>query len=263
MADKGYDLAGKRIIVTGSSRGIGRAIALICACAGADVVVNYHKNIDAAADIVCKIENLGTRARAIQADVAKSADVKRLFDEAVHFLGGIDAVAISAGIASRAVYVRETPDDEIERVFSVDLLGAYYCAREAAKHMHPQKSGLIAMISSVAAKTCGPKMGPYGVSKAALEGLKDILAKEEAASSIRVNNILPGLVNTDMGRQFLKPYGIEEVRSIGEILPMGRVCEPEDIGHLFAFLASDEGSYITGQSIMIEGGMTLVEGLMK
>jgi len=263
MRDALFDLGGKRILITGGSRGIGRAIAMNCASFGADIAINYHKNSDAANDIVREIDNLGTRAISIQADVAKSADVELLFDEAVRFLGGIDAVAINAGIASRAVYVRETPNDEIERVFSVDLLGAYYCAREAAKHMHPQKSGLIAMISSVAAKTCGPKMGPYGVAKAALEGLKDILAKEEASSSIRVNNILPGLVNTDMGRQFLKPYGIEEVRSIGEILPMGRVCEPEDIGHLFAFLASDKGSYITGQSIMIEGGMTLVEGLMK
>ncbi len=256
-----HDLTGQKILVTGAARGIGKGIALVCARAGADVVINYRKNTDQAAEVVAEIQKLGRKAKAIQGDVAVSADVKRVFAEAKEFLGGLDSVAVNAGIASKSINVRETPDEEIERVFAVDLLGAYYCAREAAAILHEQKHGLIVMISSVVANTRGAKMGPYAVAKAALEGLMTMLAREEAQARVRVNNILPGLVNTDMGLKVVKPMGIKDLKQIGPAFPMGRICEPEDIGNLFAFLASPAGSYITGQSIQVDGGQTLVKGM--
>ncbi|MCW5829081.1 MAG: SDR family oxidoreductase [Deltaproteobacteria bacterium] len=255
------DLTGQKVLVTGGSRGIGRGIALACARAGADVAVNYVKSAEAAAETVAEIQKLGRKATALQGDMSKPADVKRVFAGAKEFLGGLDAAAINAGIASKAVFVRETADEEIERVFAVDLLGAYYCAREAAAIFHEQKHGLIVMISSVLAQTRSAKMGPYAVAKAALEGLMTMLAREEAQARVRVNNILPGLVNTDMGLKVVKPMGFKEVSQLGPAFPLGRVCEPEDIGNLFAFLASPAGSYITGQSIMVEGGSTLVKGM--
>ncbi|MEW6774904.1 MAG: SDR family oxidoreductase [Bdellovibrionota bacterium] len=259
-----YDLTGQKVLVTGASRGIGRGIALCCARAGADVVVNYNKGAEGAATVVAEIEKLGRRAKAVQGDVSKSEDVSRLFSEGSAFLGGLDAVAVNAGIASKSLPVRETPDEEIARVFAVDLLGAYYCAREAAKHLHEQKKGgLIVMISSVVAQTRGAKMGPYCVAKAGLEGLMTMLAKEEAPSKIRVNNILPGLVNTDMGKKVLKPLGITDPAVVGKAMPFGRVCEPDDIGNLFVYLASSGGSYLTGQSILVEGGTTLIPGMMR
>lgn len=255
------DLTGQKILVTGAGRGIGRGIAMIAAQQGADVVINYNRSADAANEVVTAIQKMGRRAKAIQADVSVPSDVTRLYTEAKEFLGGLDATAINAGIASKSVFVRDTTDEEIHRVFAVDLLGAYYCAREAAKIMHEQKSGLIVMISSVLAQTRGAKMGPYAVAKAALEGLMTMLAREEAQFRVRVNNILPGLVNTDMGLKVVKPMGIKDLKQIGPGFPMGRVCEPEDIGNLFAFLASPAGSYVTGQSIMVEGGQTLVKGM--
>jgi len=258
----GIDLTGQKIFITGAGRGIGRGIALVCARQGADVVINYNRSADAAEAVVKEIQALGRRAKAVQGDVSKSADVKRCFAEAREFLGGLDSACINAGIASKSINVRDTTDEEIERVFSVDLLGAYYCAREAAAIMHEQKHGLIVMISSVLANTRGAKMGPYCVAKAALEGLMTMLAREEAQFRVRVNNILPGLVNTDMGLKVVKPMGIKDLKQIGPGFPLGRVCEPEDIGNLFAFLASPAGSYITGQSIMVEGGSTLVKGLL-
>ena len=256
-----YDLSGQKVLVTGGSRGIGRGIALCAARAGADVVLSYNKNAEMAASAVSEIEKLGRKAKAIQSDAAKPADCSRLFDEAAAFLGKIDAVAVNAGIASKAVSVRETSDEEIERVFAVDLLGAYYCAREAAKKLHEQKSGLIALVSSVIANQRGAKMGPYCVAKTALLGLSTMLAREEAPFRVRVNSILPGLVNTDMGRKVLKPLGGMDPAVLGKAMPMGRVCEPEDIGNLFVFLASPAGSYITGQAIEVEGGTTLIKGM--
>lgn len=262
MSAQPYDLSGQKILVTGSSRGIGRAIAICSARAGADVVVNYRKNADAAQEVVRKIESLGGKATAIGADVSNPDEVRSLFVQSKEFLGGLSAVAVNAGIASKAVTVRDTPDEEIERVFATDLLGAYYCAREAAKILHEQKQGgTIVMISSVLAETRGAKMGPYAVAKTALEGLKTMLAREEAKARIRVNNILPGLVNTDMGAKVTKPMGVDDPAKLGPAFPFGRVCEPEDIGNVFVFLASTAGSYVTGQSIMVEGGTTLIPGM--
>ncbi|MCB0219847.1 MAG: SDR family oxidoreductase [Chrysiogenetes bacterium] len=259
--EKPYSLEGQKIAITGASRGIGRGIALQCARAGADIAVGYNSNAEAAGEVVAEAKKLGVKAVAVKCNVADSGEVRAFYDGAVDALGGLDATAINAGISSKAVNVRATSDEEIERVFAVDLLGAYYSAREAARIFHEQKSGLIVMISSVLAETRGAKMGPYCVAKAALEGLMTMLAREEAPFRVRVNNILPGLVNTDMGKQVLKPMGITDPAMVGKAMPMGRVCEPEDIGNLFAFLASPAGSYITGQSIMVEGGTTLVKGL--
>lgn len=256
-----HSLKGQKIAITGASRGIGRGIALVCARAGADIAVGYNKNADSAEEVVKELKALGVNAFAMKCNAADSGEVRAFFDTAKEKLGGLDAAAINAGIASKAINVRETPDEEIERVFAVDLLGAYYSAREAARIFHEQKHGLIVTISSVVATTRGAKMGPYCVAKSALEGLMTMLAREEAPFRVRVNNILPGLVNTDMGKKVLKPMGITDPTVVGKAMPMGRVCEPEDIGNLFAFLASPAGSYITGQSIQVEGGTTLVKGM--
>lgn len=243
-------LEGKVALVTGSSRGIGRGIAMEMAREGADVVVNYRRDAAAAESVVQAIRELGRAAVAVQADVAEWAAVQGLVEEALRQFGRIDVVVANSGIASRVQSVWDFDLDAYHRVINTNLHGAFYTCKATAKHLVDQGSGSIVLISSIGADACAPMGAPYYVSKAAVNALTKCLAKECAPAGVRVNCIAPGLVLTDMGERVVQLYGKEVIHSI----PLSRGGTPEDIGRAAVFLASDDASFITGKILRVDGG---------
>jgi len=244
-------LDGKIALVTGSSRGIGRGIALAFAAEGADLVINYRRDEAAAAETVGAIEALGRRAVAIQADVAEWTQVESLVQRTLEAFGHFDIVVANSGVASRTYTIWDMPLEEWHRVININLNGVFYTCKAATKHLVDRRQGAIILVSSIGADACGPMGAPYYVSKAGVNALTKTLAKECAAAGVRVNCVAPGLVASDMGNRLLKAYGEDTlVRSI----PLGRAGQPEDIGRAAVYLASDDASFVTGKILRVDGG---------
>jgi 3-oxoacyl-[acyl-carrier protein] reductase len=240
-------LDGKIAIVTGSSRGIGRAIAERLARDGANLVVNYSKGADAAREVVSAVDRAGGRARAVQADVSRVEDVRRLFDEAGK-LGDIDIVVANAGIAMFGP-LAEMRDEDYERVFAVNTRGTFFVLREAARRL--RAGGRIVTVSTAATMLSSATGSLYLASKAAAEQLTRVLSKELGARCITVNVVSPGVTDTDM------LAGVPQFRQIGiKQSPLGRLGLPTDIADVVGFLASDDARWITGQNLQASGGMT-------
>jgi NAD(P)-dependent dehydrogenase (short-subunit alcohol dehydrogenase family) len=218
---------------------------------GADVAINYRKDADAAARTVEEIRALGRRAAGFQADVADYEAVEKMTDAAFRELGKIDVVVANSGVASRPSPVATLDLAEWHRVLDVDLNGAFYTCRSAVPRLLEQKSGVILLVSSVGADLCAPFGAPYYVSKAGVNALTKVLARELAPEKIRVNCIAPGFVLSDMGERMKKALG-EEVLLSG--IPLGRAGTPDEIGKLAVFLASPDASWITGKIYRIDGG---------
>lgn len=249
------ELTGRVALVTGSSRGIGRAIALGLAADGADVVVNYRKEADAAAEVVAAVEGLGRRAVAIGASVDDFEECRRLVAEAVEAMGQLDIVVCNAGIASRGRAVVDSDPAEIARVVGTHAFSAWYVCHEAVPHLRARPRGDIVMISSVASMSNGANGTPYNMAKAALESLAFTLAKEERPHGIHVNVVAPGLVETEMGRRLaLAVAGVTDLRQIDEVMPFGRVCQPDDVANVVRFFCSEKASYLTGERLYVWGG---------
>lgn len=244
-------LDGRIALVTGASRGIGRAIALEFAREGAHVAVNFRKQAEAAADTVRAIEALGRKAVAIPADVAEWAACQHLVEAAEAALGPLDIVVANGGIASRPGAVADLPVEEWHRVMNTDLHGCFYTVKAAVPGMLARRRGVILTISSVGADRCAPGGAPYYAAKAAVNALTRTLANEVAAHGIRVNAIAPGVVLSDMGERMVRAVGPELIAAI----PLGRAGQPEEIGKLAAFLASDDAAWITGKIYRIDGGV--------
>ena len=245
-------LSGKAALVTGSSRGIGRAIALELAREGADVAINYRRDAGAAEEAAAAIRALGRRAVVGQADVSDYAAVERFVETAVRELGRLDVVVANSGVASRPAPVATLPLEEWHRVIGVDLNGAFYTCRATVPKLLERKSGgCVILVSSVGANLCSPFGAPYHASKAGVNALTKVLAKELAPEKIRVNAIAPGLVMSEMGERMKKALGEETLLSG---IPLGRAGEPWEIGKLAAFLASDDAGFITGQIVRADGG---------
>jgi 3-oxoacyl-[acyl-carrier protein] reductase len=243
-------LKGLNALVTGASRGIGRGIALELAREGANVVVNFRRDEQAACETVAAIEAMGRSAVGVRADVAEWDQVAALSERAIAAFGHLDIVVANSGIASRVQSVWDMDVDHWHKVIGVNLHGVFYTCKATAKHLVDRRRGTIILISSIGADTCAPFGAPYYVAKAGVNALTKSLAKECAPAGVRVNCIAPGLVSSDMGERLLKFHG----ESLLSGIPLGRAGRPDEIGKMAAYLASEDASFITGKIIRIDGG---------
>lgn len=239
-------------IVSGGSRGIGRAIVLELACEGADVVFNYLKSKDLAEGVKKEVESKSKEALIFQADVKDLEAMKRMVAEAKKHFGRLDIIVNNAGILrDKALMFMEAED--WEEVISTNLSGAFNLVRAAIVTLMKEKRGNIINITSVAGIKGTPRQANYSASKAGLIGLTKSLAKEVAAYNIRVNAVAPGYVETDMLDGLKEDYKKELLNNI----PLGRFGTSEEVAKLVAFLASDKSNYITGQVISVDGGLAI------
>ena len=250
-------LDGRSALITGGSRGIGRAIALRFAAEGAQVGINYTSNEKAAAEVVNEINDLGMTAHAYQADVADETATTQMIETAIKDFGQVDILINNAGLGSAAIdrpNIADATNNQWSRLLDVNLWGPIYLCRGLVPHMRSAPRSDIVMISSIAAQSLNPGFGVYSVSKAALEAMAHTLAREEKTHGMRVNMIAPGLVDTDMGRKIVQATGgPNDIRDIDSRSPFGFVCTAEDIAATVAHLCSEDGRYITNQRITIAG----------
>lgn len=241
-------LKGKVALVTGASRGIGRGIAERLAKDGATIVVNYTKSAGEAEKVVSGIKGQGGNAMAVQADVSKVEDIKRLFQETKKVYGRLDILVNNAGIFW-AKPILETTEEEYDQMFAVNAKGQFFALQEAAKHM--AEGGRIVNISTGGTKRAFPGISAYGGSKSALEFFTKVAAKELGPKHITVNTVSPGYTETDM-------LSDPQFRTTGiEASPLGRLGTPADIAKVVAFIVSDDGGWITGDTIQAGGGVAI------
>lgn len=245
-------LKDKIALVTGASRGIGRAIALMLAEAGATVIVNYKGNQEAADEVVGRITEADGRALAIQADIGKAEEVERLFKTVLDRYGRLDILVNNAGITRDTLLLRMKEDD-FDRVIETNLRGVYLCTKAALRPMTKARGGRIINITSVVGLIGNAGQANYAAAKAGMIGFTKAAAREMASRGITVNAVAPGYITTDITGALN-----EQMRAaILENIPLGRLGTPEDVANLVCFLASDSASYITGQTLTVDGGMVM------
>jgi glucose 1-dehydrogenase/3-oxoacyl-[acyl-carrier protein] reductase len=245
-------LKGKKALVTGASRGIGRGIAEVFADEGADVAVNYVESAKAAEEVVKGIRAQGRKAMAIKGDVAKRADVESMIDKAWKELGGLDILVNNAGIETIVPFL-ELTDEQWTRLVDVNLRGAWLCSQVFCRRALAEKrKGSIVNIGSIQAAKVLPGRTHYAPTKLGLEALTRNMSAEMTPQGIRVNCVHPGLIETDMTAWVMKSPDILPI--VLAQISLGRAGQPREIGTVVAFFASDEASYLTGQSIHVDGG---------
>jgi 3-oxoacyl-[acyl-carrier protein] reductase len=245
-------LTGKVALVTGGSRGIGRAIALELARQGCKVAVNYHTNAALAEEVVAAISGAGGEARAFCADVSRAEDAQKLVDATVEAWGTLDILVNNAGIARDTMLLRMSEEDW-DAVLDTNLKGAFHCAKAAQRLFLRKKSGRMINIGSVVGLSGNAGQANYAAAKAGLVGFTKALAKEFGSRNITVNLVAPGFIQTDMTAR-LTPEIIDKALSH---IPLGRLGSAEDVAAAVAFLASDAAAYITGQVLCVDGGMAM------
>jgi 3-oxoacyl-[acyl-carrier protein] reductase len=245
-----FMLDGKVAIVTGASRGIGRAIALSMASAGAHIVINYAGNEAAAKEVADEVAKLGRQSLIIQANVANSAEVAQMVDETVKTFGKVDILVNNAGITKDNLLMR-MKEDEWDDVIAINLKGVYNCLKAVTRPMMKQRSGRIINISSVVGAIGNAGQANYVAAKSGVIGLTKSAARELASRGITVNAIAPGFIETDMTAKL----GEDIQKSLLDQIPLQRLGKPEDIAYMATFLASEQASYMTGQTLHIDGGM--------
>jgi len=244
-------LAGKVAVVTGASKGIGAAIAKAFGAAGATVVVNYASGKEGAERVAAEIAGNGGKAVAVQGDVSKAGDVKRLFAETKKAFGSLDVLVNNAGVFQFAP-IEAATEEEFHREFNTNVLGPILTIREAVG-LFGSKGGSVINISSVVSTDAVPESAVYSATKGALDSLTRVLAKELGPRNIRVNAIAPGGVETE-GAQRIGLVGSERQKEMVAQTPLGRFGQPEDIAHIAVFLASDDSGWLTGERIAASGG---------
>jgi 3-oxoacyl-[acyl-carrier protein] reductase len=243
------NLKEKVVLVTGASRGIGATIAHHFAAAGAKVIVNYAGGKDAAEQVVSEIKNLGGDALALQADVSKTEDVKNLFNAAIAHYGKVDVLVNNAGIMITKL-VKDTTDEDFTRQFDVNVRGTFNTLREAATSL--ADNGTIINFSTSVNRIMLPTYATYVATKAAVEQLTRVFAKEVGSRGINVNSVSPGPTNTEL---FATGKPKEVIDRLASLSAFNRIGEPEDIAKIVVFLASDEAKWISAQNIGVNGGM--------
>ena len=245
-------LEGKKALVTGASRGIGRAIALALAAEGADVVVNYAGSEAAAKAVAAEIEAMGRKALVLQADISSNEAATAMLDAAVKEFGRIDILVNNAGITRDGLLMRMKEEDW-DAVLTTNLKAVFNCTKAAVKYMMKQKAGRIVSISSVVGLMGNAGQANYAAAKAGVLGFTKAVGKEVAARGITVNAIAPGFIQTDMTAVLSEKV----VEGMLNTIPLHKLGDPEDIAKAVVFLVSDDAKYITGQTLHVDGGMVM------
>jgi NAD(P)-dependent dehydrogenase (short-subunit alcohol dehydrogenase family) len=247
-----FELTGKKALVTGGSRGIGRGIALCLAKQGADIAINYVSSKDQAEQVVNEIKNLGRDSFSVQADVSQSQDVRRMFDEIKTKWGKLDILVNNAGILNYAPFEQLT-EEQWDKVIDTNLKGQFLCSKNAVSLM--AQGSRIINIASIASGGVGvgfPNIDHYTASKGGVVALTESMALDLAKKGINVNSVAPGAIETDMTKGSLSDEASKN--AFLARIPKGRIGKPEDIGATVAFLASNEADYITGTVLYVDGG---------
>jgi 3-oxoacyl-[acyl-carrier protein] reductase len=246
------NFSAKTAVVTGGSRGIGRAVCLELARGGANVVLCYAGNEEAARKTVADCEALGAKALAVRCNVANAADVAALFDAALQAFGRVDILVNNAGITRDGLAMRMSEED-FDAVLAANLKGAFLCCKAALRPMMKQRYGRIVNLSSVVGLHGNAGQANYAASKAGVIGLTKSLAKELATRGITVNAVAPGFIETDMTAAMTEAAKAASLAAI----PAGRLGAAQDVAHAVAFLAGEEAGYVTGQVLAVDGGMSM------
>ncbi|NEZ47507.1 SDR family oxidoreductase [Clostridium niameyense] len=244
------NLSGKVAIVTGSSRGIGKAIAIELTKAGASVVINYRQNKEGALETLHYIKKLGGYGVIYKADISKYDDAKELIKYTIHNFGKIDILVNNAGIAKIGLFM-DMNENDWDSIIDTNLKGVFNCTNNVVKYMLEKQSGSIINISSMWGNVGASCEVIYSAAKGGINSFTKALAKELGGSNIRVNAVAPGVIDTDMN----KCVSLEDMNNLKEEIPLMRLGKGEDIGKVVSFLSSDDASYITGQIITVDGGM--------
>ncbi|MEC1067269.1 3-oxoacyl-[acyl-carrier-protein] reductase [Priestia megaterium] len=245
-------LQGKVAVVTGASRGIGRAVAIELGKLGAKVVVNYSGSEAKALEVVDEIKGLGRDAIAVQANVAESDSVQAMIKEAISTFGSVDILVNNAGITRDNLLMR-MKEDEWDDVINTNLKGVFLCTKAVTRQMMKQRAGRIINISSIVGVSGNAGQANYVAAKSGVIGLTKTTAKELASRNITVNAVAPGFIATDMTDKLNEEVQAEMLKQI----PLASFGQPEDVANAVAFLASDASRYITGQTIHVDGGMVM------
>ncbi len=245
-------LDGKVALVTGASRGIGRAIALKLAGEGAKVAINYAGNVKAAEEVKAAIEEKGGEALLLQADVSDSGSVESMVASVVERFGTVDILVNNAGITRDGIFARMKEED-FDAVIDTNLKGVFHCTKAVTKLMMKQRSGRIVNMASVVGLVGNAGQANYSAAKAGVIGFTKSVAKELAGRGITVNSVAPGFIETDM----TAVLSDKVKESMAEGIPLKRAGKPEDVANAVLFLVSESASYITGQVIHVDGGMVM------
>jgi len=238
----------KVVLITGSSRGVGRATALEFAKEGATVVVNYSNSEDKANSLITEIESLGSKAIAIKCDVSDENQVKSMIDEVITKFGKLDILVNNAAVVFDVPLFEKTVD-EWQKTMAVNLIGSFLCAKYSAKYLLGSKGSIVNVCSTSGYNNFAPTSADYDSSKVGLISLTKNLAKE-LAPTVRVNGVAPGWIDTDMNKELPQDLIDDEMKKV----LMGRMAKPEEIAKTILFLASDDASYLTGSIIFVDGG---------
>ncbi len=254
MGEIRYGLEDRIVVVTGGSRGIGLEIARELLNQGAKVVICGRKkeSLDAAKDMLAA----GDRLHAFQAHIAKEDEVENLFKNIMEVLPRVDVLINNVGMNLMTPAIPDTDFTVWQKIMDSNLSGNYLCSRAASRIMRKQNSGAIVSVTSIAGRKASPAMGIYGIAKAGIEMLTKVLASELAQYNIRVNAVAPGMVRTEFSKPFWS--NPEIYGHIAKSIPMARIAEPNEVVHPVLFLASDASAFITGQTILVDGGATAV-----
>jgi NAD(P)-dependent dehydrogenase (short-subunit alcohol dehydrogenase family) len=245
-------------LITGASRGIGAATAVLMAEDGADVAINYHSNRAAADAVAEKVRSFGRRAEVYRADITSWDDCRRMCEGVLRDFGRVDMLVNNAGIGYETYgtpLLTDVDPTDMQKFIDYNTLGCLYMVKLIVPQMRALRRANVVMVSSFSAQALRARMGAYSVSKAGMEAIAHTLAKEEREHGIRVNVVAPGLVDTAMGDGFLDSMGqFENKQAYAANAPFGYICRPEDVAGAIVYLCSDEGRYVTNQRITVNGG---------